>query len=86
MNTLRGANGRRHEVDFGDDPVVVEVSMSDITVQITMTAPGDLDPGRARFVTVTVPREQLVAAMAEAVNRRSKPGGVTGIRLVGEGS
>jgi hypothetical protein len=83
---LRGANGRRHEVDFGDDPVVVEVSMSDITVQITMTAPGDLDPDRARFVTVTVPREQLVAAMAEAVNRRSIPGGVTGIRLVGEGS
>ena len=79
---LRGTNGRRHEVDFGDDPVVVEVSMSDITVQITMTSPGDLD--RARFVTVTVPREQLVAAMAEAVNRRSKPGGVIGIRVVGE--
>ena len=60
------------------------VAMSDVTVQITMTAPGDLDPNQARFVTVTVPREQLVAAMAEAVNRRSKPGGVTGIRLVGE--
>ena len=44
---LRGANGRRHEVDFGDDPVVVEVSMSDVTVQITMTAPGDLNPDRA---------------------------------------
>jgi hypothetical protein len=81
---LRGANGRRHEVDFGDDPVIVDVAMSDITVQITMTAPGD--PDRARFVTVTVPREQLVAAMAEAVNRRFKPGGVTGIRLVGEGN
>jgi hypothetical protein len=24
---LRGANGRRHEVDFGDDPVVVDVAM-----------------------------------------------------------
>jgi hypothetical protein len=83
---LRGANGRRHEVDFGDDPVVVEVSMSDITVQITMTVPGDLNSDRARFVTVTVPQEQLVAAMAEAVNRRSKPSGVTGIRLVGEGN
>ena len=55
---LRGANGRRHEVEFGDDPVVVNVAMSDITVQITMTAPGDGDPDRARFVTVTVPREQ----------------------------
>ena len=83
---LRGANGRRHEVDFGDDPVVVEVSMSDVTVQITMTAPGDLNPDRTRFVTVTVPREQLVAAMAEAVNRRSKTGDITGIRVVGEGN
>ena len=83
---LRGANGRRHEVDFGDDPVAVEVSMSDITVQITMTVPGDSIPDRARFVTVTVPREQLVTAMAEAVNRRSKTGDVTGIRVVGEGS
>ena len=41
---LRGANGRRHEVDFKDDPVFVDVSMSAATVQITMTAadPGDL--------------------------------------------
>jgi hypothetical protein len=81
---LRGTNGRRHEVDFGADPVVVNVAMSDITVQITMTAPGD--PDRAQFVTVTVPREQLVAAMAEAVNRRSKIGDVTGFRVVGEGN
>jgi hypothetical protein len=81
---LRGTNGRRHEVDFSDDPVVVNVAMSDMTVQITMTAPDDHNPDRARFVTVTVPREQLVAVMAEAVNRRSKPGDVTGIRVVGE--
>jgi hypothetical protein len=80
---LRGANGRRHEVDFGDDPVVVDV---DITVQITITAPGTPNPDQARFETVAVPREQLVAAMAEAVNRRSKPSSVTGIRLVGEGN
>ena len=81
---LRGANGRRHEVDFGDDPVVVDVAMSDVTVQITMTASSDPGSSCRRFVTVTVPREQLVAAMAEAVNRRSKPGGVTSIRVVGE--
>jgi hypothetical protein len=56
---LRGPNGRRHEVDSGDDPVVVNVAMSDITVQITMTASNDLNSDRARFVTVTVPREQL---------------------------
>ena len=83
---LRGANGRRHEVDFGDDPVVVDVAMSDVTVQITMTASDGLNSDRARFVTVTVPREQLVAAMAESVNRRLKKGDITGIRVVGEES
>jgi hypothetical protein len=36
---LRGANGRRHEVDSKDDPVIVDVSMSTATVQITMTPP-----------------------------------------------
>ena len=46
---LRGANGRRHEVDFGDDPVTVDVAMSPTTVQVTMAAadPGDL--ARSRF-------------------------------------
>ena len=83
---LRGTNGRRHEVDFGDDPVAVDVAMSDSVVQVTMTAAGDPDPDRARFVTISVPWEQLVAAMAEAVNRRSKTGDVTGIRVVGEGN
>ena len=83
---LRGANGRRHEVDFGDDPVVVDVAMSDVTVQITMTASDDLNSDQARFVTVTVPREQLVAAMAESVNRRSRTGNATNIKIVGEES
>ena len=83
---LRGANGRRHEVDFGDDPVVVDVAMSDVTVQITITASGDPGSGHGRFVTVTVLREQLVAAMAESVNRRCRTGDATGIRVVGKGS
>ena len=83
---LRGANGRRHEVDFGDDPVVVDVAMSDVTVQIRMTASGDPGSDRGRFVTFTIPREQLVTAMAESVNRRSRTGNPTGIRLVGEES
>ena len=83
---LRGANGRRHEVEFGDDPVVVDVAMSDITVQITITASGDPGSDLGRFVTFTIPREQLVTAMAEAVNRRSRTGSATSIRVVGEES
>ena len=45
---LRGANGRRHEVDFGDDPVTIDVAMSPTTVQVTMTA---ADPGDPALTT-----------------------------------
>src|SRR6516225_2826564 len=54
---LRGANGRRHEVDFEDDPVIVDVSMSSSTVQITMTAADPGDPAKSRYVTVALPRD-----------------------------
>ena len=63
---LRGANGRRHEVDFNEDPVIVKVSMSAATVQITMTAADPGDPGKGRYVTVAVPREALASAMTAA--------------------
>ena len=66
---LRGLNGRRHEVDFGDDPVTVDVAMSDATVQITMTAADPGDPAKGRFVTVAIPRDALAAAMAAAAAR-----------------
>ncbi len=32
---IRGNNGRRHEVDFGDSPVRVEVYASEETVEIS---------------------------------------------------
>jgi hypothetical protein len=59
---LRGANGRRHEVDFNQDPVIVKVSMNAAMVQITMTAADSGDPGKGRYVTVALPREALVSA------------------------
>ena len=46
---LRQASGRRHEVDFNDDLVVLDVAMSATTVQITMPAAEDGDPERKRF-------------------------------------
>ena len=77
---LRGANGRRHEVDFGDDAVTIDVAMSATTVQVTMAAdPGD--PARCRFVTVALPRDALVAAMAAAAARPTT-NGEFGLRLV----
>ena len=35
---IRGNNGRRHEVDFGDSPVRVEVYASEETVEIFVEA------------------------------------------------
>ena len=78
---LRGTNGRRHEVDFQDDPVIVDVSMSATTVQITMTAADPGDPGKGRFVTVALPREALTAAMATASARPIATSGF-GLRVV----
>ena len=80
---LRGANGRRHEVDFGDDPVTVDVAMSTTTVQITMTAADPGDPAKGRFVTVAIPRDALAAAMAAAA-AQSTADGKPGLRLVDE--
>jgi hypothetical protein len=82
---LRGANGRRHEVDFGDDPVTIDVAMNPSTVQLTMTvADTREDPTRRRFVTVAVPRDALAAAMAAAA-ARPVANGKFGLRLVSDG-
>ena len=78
---LRGANGRRHEVDFGDDPVTIDVAMSSTTVQVTMTAADPGGPARCRFVTVALPRDALVVAMAAAA-ARPMASSELGLRLV----
>jgi hypothetical protein len=80
---LRGANGRRHEVDFGDDAVTLDVAMSAATVQITMTAADPGDPAKGRFVTVAIPRDALAAAMAAAA-ARPNAGGELRLRLIQE--
>lgn len=82
FGAIRGTNGRRHEVDFGDGAVEVEAAMSDNTLQITMTATSDLNPNKRRFLTVTLPREQLMAALADAASRSVKRRGGPELRLV----
>ena len=78
---LRGANGRRHEVDFLNDPVSVDAEMSASVIQITMTADDNTNPATRRYVTVALPREKLLAALAAATAKAAaeeKPG----LRLV----
>lgn len=78
---LRQASGRRYEVDFDADPVVLDVAMSATTIQITMTADEDGDPDNRRFVTIAVPREALITALA-AAGRTAKQGDRTNPKLV----
>ena len=83
QENLRGANGRRHEVDFGDDLVTVDVAISATTIQITMMATDRGDLARDRYVTVALPREGLAAALAATAGRLDVNGEL-GLRLVGE--
>jgi len=71
---IRGANGRRHEVDFGDAPVRVEIYASEETVEIFIEADFETLPEkRRRFALVNIPRHLFSEATAVAVRRGEKP-------------
>ena len=67
---IRGANGRRHEVDFGDAPVRVEIYASEETVEIFIETDSEMLPGkRRRFALLNVPRHLFSEATASAARR-----------------
>jgi hypothetical protein len=56
---IRGSNGRRHEVDFGDAPVRVEVYASEETVEIFVEADFETRAEeRRRFAIINPPSFQ----------------------------
>lgn len=72
---IRGENGRRHEVDFGDEPVRVEIYASEETVEILVEAEFETMPKeRRRFVLLNIPRHSFSAATAAAARRAASPG------------
>ena len=72
---IRGANGRRHEVDFGDAPVRVEIYASEETVEIFIEADFDTMPEeRRRFALVNIPRHLFSEATAAVARRATRPG------------
>jgi hypothetical protein len=80
---IRGSNGRRHDVDFGEDPIAVDVAASRSTVQITVEAPQDLAPSdKRRFATLCLPRERLLAALKAALQQPPDRTGRPPLRLV----
>lgn len=61
---IRGENNRRHEVDFGDDKIKVEITSNDSVVEIFVEADHDTFPeGRKRFAHVSIPRELFSEAI-----------------------
>jgi hypothetical protein len=71
---IRGQNGRRHEVDFGDAPIRVEIHASEETVEIFVEADFEkLPQERRRFIIVSIPRHQFSKASGEAARRVAKP-------------
>jgi hypothetical protein len=71
---IRGANGRRHEVDFGDAPVRVEIYASEETVEIFIEADFDMLPEkRRRFALLNIPRRLFSEATAATARRANNP-------------
>ena len=80
---IRGSNSRRHEVDFGDAEIEVDVAISSEIVQITVEAVDDLAPSdKRRFATVAIPREKLAAALGADLRERHGRRQPDGLRLV----
>jgi len=70
---IRGKNGRRHEVDFGDAPVRVEVYASEENVEIFIEADFETLPEeRRRFAILNIPRHQFSQATGAAARRATK--------------
>lgn len=70
---FRDGNGRRHEVDFGNAEIVVELHASDDHVELVIEASEDGVPaGKNRFALVNIPRHLLSKAMADLA-RKDRP-------------
>src|ERR1700731_4713201 len=71
---IRGANGRRHEVDFGDVSVRVEIYPSEETVEIFIEADFETLPEeRRRFALINIPPPLFSEATAAAARRATSP-------------
>jgi hypothetical protein len=76
---IRGANGRWHEVDFGDAEITVPLHASTQTVELAIEA---VDPDRSshkrQFGLVNLPRHLLSKAMADFARQDRHAGSTTG--------
>jgi hypothetical protein len=72
---IRGANGRRHEVGFGDAPIRVQIYASEETIEIFVEADFETMPQeRQRFALLNIPRHLFSEATATTARRAANPG------------
>ena len=72
---IRAGNGRRHEVDFEDAEIRIEVHSSDETVEILVEAVNKLTASdRRRFALLNVPKHLFSSAIGVAALRKGTPG------------
>jgi hypothetical protein len=71
---IRGSNGRRHEVDFGDTSIRVDIYSSEETIEIFIEADFEALPKeRRRFALLNIPRHLFSEATAAAARRAANP-------------
>lgn len=71
---IRGNNGRRHEVDFEDAEITVEVFANEANVELVIEAVDeDRSSQKKRFALVNLPRSELDKAMAHLARNRNSP-------------
>src|ERR1700730_5532022 len=71
---IRGRNGRRHEVDFGDAPVRVQIYASEETVEIFIETDFETLPEECRcFALLNTPRHLFSEATAQRRDVRRTP-------------
>jgi hypothetical protein len=68
---IRGENGRRHEVEFGDAPVRVQIYASEETVEIFIEADFETLPEENRRFDLPKSSRWPTAALARPVAQRS---------------
>ena len=81
---IRGRNGRRHEVDFGDAEIEVAIAIGRETVQITVEATRDLaSSDKRRLATIAIPCTKFTAALGADLRDRQRRQPRGSARLIG---
>lgn len=66
-------NGGRHEVDFGDAPIRIEIHSSDETIEVSIDTDHEFIPeSRRRFALIIISRHQFSEASGLAAPRKTK--------------